>query len=310
MMYIHAMQDVHLAGIDLNLLVALDALLEERHVTRAARRLGLSQSATSHALARLRELLRDPLLVRSGAVLVPTPRALALAPPVRGILETIRSTLAGPSFDPASSVRTFVVATSDYFELVVMPLLVRELVRAAPAIDLVVRPAPEDFVAMLGGGRLDLVIGVSVPPGAESVHRRALFDDGFACVVRAGHPVLRRGLDLDRFAAMGHVFIAPRGTRGGVVDDALAKKRKVRRVAAMVPSFLAAPAIVAESDLVLTMPARLAERLAPAFDLRVLPPPLALPRFTVSAYWHERAHHDPAHAWLRARIVDVARTFA
>lgn len=310
MVYIGVMQDVHLAGVDLNLLVALDALLEEQNVTRAARRLGLSQSAASHALARLRALVGDPLLVRSGATLVPTPRAVALAPSIRAILGSIRTTLAGDAFDPMTSARAFAVATSDYFELVLVPGLVRDLARAAPGIDLLVRPVPEDVLGLLGAGRLDLVLGVSLAPGVQSIRRRRLFDDTFSCVVRSGHPVLRRGLDLERFAAMGHVLIAPRGSRGGVVDDALARRKKVRRVAAMVPSFLAAPAIIAESDLVLTMPARLAARLAPAFDLKILEPPLVLPRFTVSAYWHERVQHDPAHAWLRARVVEIAREIA
>ena len=303
------MHDVHLASIDLNLLVALDALLEERHVTRAARRIGRTQSATSHSLARLREILGDPLLVRSGAVLVPTPRAIELAGPVRAILDAIRRTLAGARFEPATASRTFSIASADYGELVVLPPLLEATARGAAGIDLVVRPAPADAAAELGTGGLDLVIGVAMMDGA-SIHRRTLFDDDFVCVVRARHPVLRRGLDLDRFCEMGHVFIAPRGTRGGVVDDALAKKKRSRRVVAMVPTFLAAPAIVAGTDLVLTMPRRLADRLAVAFDLRVLEPPLALPRFTTSAYWHERLQHDPGHTWLRGAIAGTARALA
>jgi len=310
MVYISGMHDVHLAGIDLNLLVALDALLAERHVTRAARRIGRTQSATSHALSRLRELLGDPLLVRSGSALVPTPRALELEGPVRAILETIRRILAGGTFDSRTAARTFTLATADYGELVILPPLLRRLAAEAPGVDLVVRPGTDELAAALGTGGVDLVLGVSPIGGVPSIHQRMLFDDGFVCVVRAGHPVLRTGLDLDRFVELGHVFIAPRGTRGGVVDDALARKKRTRRVVAMVPTFLAAPAVVAATDLVLTMPSRLAQRLASAFDLRVLEPPLTLPRFTISAYWHERMHQDPGHAWLRAAVVESVRALA
>jgi DNA-binding transcriptional LysR family regulator len=302
------MHEVNLASIDLNLLVALDALLEERHVTRAARRLGLSQPAASHALARLRELLRDPLLVRSGATLVPTPRASALVRDVRAILDSIRATLAGGVFDPATSTRHFALGAADYFELVVLPALVHALAVAAPGIDLVVRPVGGDAAPALGDGKLDVFFAVDALAGAAHIRRRPLFDEGYVCAVRAGHPVLRRGLDLDRFLQLGHVFIAPGGTRGGVVDDALARRKKVRRVVAMVPSFLAAPAIVASSDLIVTMPVRPAKRLASAFDLRLLEPPIALPRFTVSAYWHDRVQEDPAHVWLREQLVAVSRT--
>jgi DNA-binding transcriptional LysR family regulator len=304
------MQEVHLAGVDLNLLVALDALLETRHVTQAAKRIGLTQSATSHALGRLRELLGDPLLVRAGAVLVPTPRALELAPEVRAILASIRRTLSPAAFDPSTAARTFTIATADYIELVLLPSLVAELGRTAPLVDLVVRPPPEP--AGLATGELDLAIGVGVTD-APSIQRRKLFVDRLACVVREGHPVLRgRGrarrerpsLDLERFLGLGHVFITVYGTRGGAVDDALAKKKMKRRVVAMVPSFLAAPAIVAESDLVLTMPARLAASLAPAYGLRILEPPIELGEYEVTMYWHARMQRDPAHVWLRQLVAD------
>jgi len=169
---------------------------------------------------------------------------------------------------------------------------------------------PEDPVPALGEGKLDVLFGVGMLAGAAHIRGRQLFDDGYVCAVRSGHPVLRRGLDLDRFLQLGHVFIAPRGTRGGVVDDALARRKRVRRVVAMVPSFLAAPAIVASSDLIVTMPVRPAERLASAFDLRLLDPPIALPRFTVSAYWHDRVQEDAAHLWFREQLVAVSRTIA
>lgn len=301
------MHETNLAAVDLNLLVALDALLEERSVTRAAQRLGLSQPATSHALARLRELTGDALLVRSGARLVRTPRAEALQPAVRAILDDVRRALEGDHFEPASARRAFTIASADYGELVLVPPLLRILAREAPGVDLVVRPVPEEPAEALAAGRVDLVLGVEPGRGAPgSLERRKLFDDGFVCLVRRDHPVLERELTVERFAAMGHLFIAPRGTRGGVVDDALGRRGLERRVVAMVPSFVAAPALVAESDLVVTLPSLLAARLAGPFGLRALEAPVRLPRFTISALWHARSRRDPAHAWLRATLVRAA----
>jgi DNA-binding transcriptional LysR family regulator len=301
------MNDLH--AIDLNLLVVLDALLAERHVTRAATRVGLTQSAASHALARLRELLDDPLLVRGPrGALVRTPRADALAPALHRALEQVREALRGePSFDPATARRTFRIAASDYAELIVLPPLLERIARLAPAVDVWAVPLRDDPAPDLAAGDVDLSIGVwrarSWPSG---FYQRRLFDDRFRVVLRAGHPAAQQRLTLARYVALPHLLIAPRGTAGGYVDDALAEIGQSRRVAAAVPHFLVAPHVIAATDLVVTLAARVAAVVTEPFGLLSLPPPLELPTFTTAMLWHERAHHDAGQHWLRARILDVS----
>lgn len=317
------MKDVHdirtLVALDLNLLLLLDALLHEPHLTRAAAVVGLSQSAASHALARLRAHLVDPLFVRDRARLVPTPRAESLRAPLRHALDALAAALSPPApFDPATSRRRFTIAAADYAQLVVLPPLVARLSADAPGVDLAARDiGPVPLSDGLAAGDFDLAIGPpttvrsrpSARPAAGSLHERRLFSERFVCLVRRDHPRVGKRLDLDTYVELPHAFVAPRGTPGGIVDDVLAERGLSRRVALMVQSFLVAPWAVASSDLVIT----LAERLARAFQdqvpsaLRVLEPPLSLPRFAMHMLWHERQHDDPGHRWLRKILVDVCR---
>ncbi len=308
MVSMHGMNHRDLAGIDLNLLVVLDALLTECHVTRAARRVGLSQPATSHALARLRRLLEDPLLVRGpGGGLVLTSRAALLAPALRSALEGVAATLRGPpAFDPSTARHEIRIATADYAELVLLPRLAARLGREAPGVDLWSSDIPHDVGERLAAGAIDLILQVRGRSRYAGLYERPLFDETFHCVVRASHPIADKRLTLARYLALSHLLIAPRGQPGGVVDDALAALGKRRRVAMAVPHFLVAPHIVRESDLILTLATRLARLFAEPLELTVLRPPIALPSFTVSMMWHERAHHDPAHRWLREQIAAVA----
>ena len=306
------MHAVHLEGLDLNLLVALRALLAERHVTRAAARVGLSQPAMSHALARLRGLLGDELLVRTTSGMKPTARAEAMALPLERALEDLGRVLAAPeTFEPARSMRTFRIATNDYMELVLFPRLLARLWREAPGIDVRVRniePRPHEELAE---ARIDLAMGVSVqlatpePPQGTRVQR--LVSDRFVCVVREGHPTVKKRLTLDEFIALPHALVAPRGESGSVVDSALAKLGKKRRVAVEVPHFLVAPHVVRETDVVLTLAARVANSLGPLLGLRQLAPPIELEGFSMSMIWHDRQHADPAHTWLRGVIASVAK---
>lgn len=303
--------DVNLAGIDLNLLVVLDALLAERHVTRAAAKVGLTQPAASHALARLRALLDDPILVRGPrGQMVPTDRAVAIAPRLRRSLDDLRIALRGePVFDPATARRTFRLAASDYAELLLLPALVERLARDAPHVELHFTQVDHDPSGPLAAGEIDCAIGVwrdrTWPAGF--FHAR-LFDDTFRCLVRSGHPIAKRRLTLARFLELGHVLIAPRASRGGYVDEALERLGKRRRVAVMVPHFLVAPHVIAASDLVITLPARVARTFAAPFDLAVLAPPVELPGFTTGLVWHERAHHDAGQRWLREQLAAVAES--
>jgi len=308
MLYIVTMNDVHLGTFDLNLLVALDALLAERSVTRAAARIGITQSAASHALARLRTLTGDSLLVRGRDGMVPTVRAEAIGAPLRRALEDITGTLSSPlAFDPKTARLRVFIGTSDYSELVLLPGIMARLAREAPGVELRVLTLGDDPASELSSGRLDIVL---MPPplgeGAPGIRGQRILRDRFVCVARSGHPLAKRkALTVSRFAGAMHALISPWGMEGGFVDDALARLGLKRRVAVAVPHFLAAPHIVASSDLLLTVAERVAGALAGPLGLVVLTPPpeLGLTGFAISILWHERTHQDPARRWVRDVIV-------
>lgn len=299
---------------DLNLLIALDALLQEQNVSRAARRIGLSTPATSHALARLRAQLGDPLLVRAGQRMVATPRAADLRERVHAALAEALALLAPPPpSDPRTLARTFRLTASDHLLTIMGPALDR-LVRAAPEVTLHVAPSDRDEPARLRDGTLDLAIGVyDYTPYSElptDLRIQQLFEDRFVCVVRAGHPRVGRTLTLAQYAALDHVQVAPRGTTGGYVDELLAAHGLRRRIGRAVPYFLAALALVAETDYILTISLRLARRLAPRLGLRMIAPPraLGLEPYTIAQLWHPRNDRDAAHRWLREAVADAARS--
>jgi len=300
------MNNAHVVQFDLNLLLALNALLEEGNVTRAGERIGVTQSAMSHALARLRAALGDPLFVRVPGGMKPTPRAAAMAEPLSRALADLGRALAAPAvFVPANSRRRFVVVTDDYLERLLLPRIMSRIWEHAPGIDVQVVPVDTRLANDLISGRSDVIISVQGVvgklPGAFTQH---LFEERFVCLVRSGHPLARQKLTLERYVAFPHVLVAPAGKPGSIVDTALARVQLRRRVALTVPHFLAAPHIVAESDMVLTVGERLARGLGGAFS--VLVPPLKLPTFHVALYWHERNQIDPAHQWFRAQISEAA----
>lgn len=291
-----------LAGIDLNLLTALDALLEARNVTRAAQSLGLTQPAASHALRRLRELLGDELLVRTAGGMVPTPRALELRPAVRAALEAAEVVLrAAPAFDPATAERTFVVNMVDQAAFLLMPPLVERLSREAPRVRIEIRPGPVDVLAE----DLDLLVGLFRTRPAN-VRDEPLFREEFACVIRKGSAASRGRFDLDRFLSLPHLLVAPRGAPGSPLDDTLAKAGHKRRVVLTVPHFLVAPHVIARSDLVWTAPARLAKAFAAQLPIVTREPPFRIEGFRVAMRWHQRLDRDPGLAWLREMLRAVA----
>ncbi len=301
--YMRTMNRVH---VDLNLLLAFEALLEERSVTRAAARLGLTQSALSHALGRLREHLGDPLFVRGPTGMVPTPRADALAGPVQEALTTIRGALDARPFDPATARGVVRVETTDYTAFVLVPALTARLRAEAPGLDLHVSTTPSDGLTELASGTVDVVITRPLVGDVRGgLYQQVLLEDHFECVLRAGHPAADR-LDLDAFLAWPHVLVAPRGQTGGVVDTALAARGLTRRVAVLLPHFLVAPHIVAASDAIVTLASRVARRVAAPLGLVLRPPPLELPGFAMAMVWHERTHRDPAARWVRARVAEIA----
>jgi DNA-binding transcriptional LysR family regulator len=307
----HASHD-ELRAIDLNLVLALDALLAERHVTRAAERLGITQSAASHALARLRDLLGDPLLVRgSRGTMLPTPRAAELAPAVHRVLDDLAVVLRGQVFEPATATHTFRIGCGDYVELVLLPRLVARLAQLAPGIDVWVHSVGDWGDEELAAGKVDLVIApprrATRPAGS---YEKVLFEETFTCVMREGHPLAGARMTLPRYATATHVMVAPRGTPGSIVDDALARVDRSRRVAVAVPHFLVVPFIVASTDLVATLPTRVAAMLAGPVGLVRTPPPIEIAPFQLAMAWHERMQADVRHRWLRDQLVAVAREIA
>lgn len=297
---------MRIAGIDLNLLTSLDALLEEKNVTRAARRLGVSQPAASHALRRLRELLGDPLLVRTTTGMTATPRALELRGMVRTAIDAAEAVLRpAPSFDPATAQRTFSVVMVDQAAYQLLPTLVERLAREAPGIRLDVRPSPAGrFVDVLADD-LDLTIGVFLDAPA-GVRDEPLWHEEFVCVIRRGCAAARGPFDLDRLVSLPHLLVSPRGLPGSALESALARHGRTRRVGLTVPHFLVAPHVVASTELVWTAPRGLARAFADQVPLAIRDPPIPLAGFTLTMRWHQRLDGDPGLAWLRSMFHEVA----
>lgn len=291
----------------LHQLRALAVLLEERNVTRAAARLGVSQPALSHTLRQIRARMGDPLLVSGRGGLVRTARAEALHDQLGRLLRALDASLAGGSDeDPASWRLRLVLGTWDGFPLTVLPGVLTAVARAAPNLELDLRPVPpEGSAAALQDGRFDLAVEVR-PSTAPGLKQRAIAEDHFVCVARADHPAIGEALDLDTYCSLPHALISPQGEGATVVDNALAALGRSRRIALRVRFFALAPLIVAQSDLLLTAPASLCTFMADKVALRTLTPPLRLPTFRMHMVWHERNERAPANRWLRERIAEEA----
>lgn len=294
------MNDINLSTLDLNLLVALDALLRERSVTRAARRCGIGQSAMSHGLGRLRALLGDALLVRDGRQMVPTPRGAALQEPLAALLADVRRLLAhGDDFDPATSTRRFRLVCPDLVAAA-LPALIEVVGREAPGVDLAVRAPVGAMADALRAGGDDLGLGPPPRDGAGLMQRVA-GAVGWTVLMRAGHPAAD-DWGLDAWLRWPHVVVGTGDGAPGLVDDALAAVGHRRRIGLVVPGFLTAPLVVARTDALFTAPAPFVDALAAPLGLARRPPPIALPRVPVVIAWPERLHGDAGHRWLRERV--------
>lgn len=293
---------------DLTLLVVLDALLEERSVTRAAARLALTQPTVSGMLARLRTLFKDPLFVRTQRGLLPTPRAQALAPSLKQWLADASLLVAGRSFEPASAVMTTSLAANDYFQSALIVPFLKRLRHNAPNMRVAVRPSQTDRVGeMLANGELDLNIIASSENTSFDLPSRLLYNDRYICAVREDHPLKpTRKVTLDQFCSYPHVLVSPtEGRFVGPTDHALAKLGRTRNVALSLSSFLILPDILQTDDLIAVVPERALDgRMS---GLRTFVPPVEIPPFSVIALWHPRLTEDPAHRWLRELLVSVAK---
>jgi DNA-binding transcriptional LysR family regulator len=298
---------MNLRTFDLNLLRVLDALLDQPQVSSAARRLNLSQPATSAALARLRSAFGDPLLVRTGNQMRATALAQALQPKVRRLLVEIGQALEGPAdFDPAVSERCFRVAANDYAVAAVLSPLLQQLQRRSPGIVLEILPLEDAFEQRLANDDYDLAIRDRWSM-RSSRRLQTIFKEEFVCIARRDHPRLSKRPTLDQFLSEAHVLVSPNGRSPGVVDKTLERFNRNRRVAVTVPHFLAAPAIVARTEYIMTIARRVALQFAQLYALRIFPPPIPLRGFDVVMAWHPRSESDAGVTWLKDQVLQVAR---
>jgi DNA-binding transcriptional LysR family regulator len=293
-------------ALDASNLVALHVLIEERHVTRAARRLGITQSSMSHRLSRLRATLDDPLFVRSPRGLLPTPRTQAIAAPLADALRALEAVVIPPNrFDPGTSRYKLSIAMPDVLATLA-PLLIAALAAEAPFFDLRLAPIVPSLSEALANGEPALALA---PTGFVSgrVITRPLGEVRFGVVGRKGHPALRRALNTERWLAYGHVVPRLGNQHGNAVDEELARQGLRRRVALEVPSFLAGLFVLPSSDLLMNAPIQLVAEAVKQLGLATREAPIRLPRVRVSLSWHERFQQDLAHRWARERVFDVAR---
>lgn len=305
MVYIVTMREVDLRRIDLNLLVALDALLKEKNVTRAAQRLGMSQPAASRALGRLRALFADALLVEGPGGYVLSARAEELRPRLGSILAGVGEMLEANAFDPAAATGRIRLLMPDLQAAVLAPHLLARLAREAPSLDLDIAALGTDGFGALERGDADAMVAL-VDDAPAGIQRRRLYDEELVTLMRAQHPALSRKLTLERFLALDHIVVSVTGLGAAPVDEVLARMGRTRRVKLRVPNFFAAVEIAAHSDLVMTLPSSLARAAADMRGLVSLPPPLDLGVFTMSLAWHARQQDAPRHIWLRRAVVAAA----
>lgn len=293
--------------IDLNLLIVFDAVFRERNVGRAADALHLSQPAVSGALARLRDALQDPLFIRTRHGMVPTRRAVDLAPVVSNALSSLRDAVnADVEFDPATEERTFTVLMSEIGQILFLPRVSEHIRNVAPNIRLVVTQThPTSHLDSMENGEIDLAVGVW-PHLRQGVEQQSLFRDGWMCVARADHPKIGMKLSLDDYLSLEHVTVASASGGDGIIAKLLWQQgKRSRRIALQVTDFLAPPLIVAKTDLIATAPTTLARFYSEAANLKMVEVPLELPAIDLRIYWHKRSESDPGCVWLRNTMSEL-----
>ena len=300
----------NLRTFDLNLLLAFDVLMLELNVTRAAEQMFITQSAMSHILQRLRQQLNDPLLVKTPTGMKPTERALALIEPIRSLLTEMEQLIQPPlEFEAETSQRRFVLAATDYMELLLIPELSGLIDQFAPGIDLHIKRTESSLTsAQLENGSLDVVLGFkSVLNPPAHLHCEHLFSDQMACVVRQNHPLITKLPSLEEYLTVSHMLISRTGSNVGLIDQKLMEVGLERRIKLIVPHFLSAPLIVAETDMILSLPYRIAEQFKKIAPLEIFPVPIDLPCCQLVMIWHPLHDKDPAHLWLRDKITLIGR---
>ena len=301
-------------ALDLNLLPVFEALVRVRNVSRAAEELGMSQSAVSHALKRLRDFFGDPLFLKTGSGMQPTPRALQLLAPVQSVMETVRGELlVREDFDPASARRSFGICLTDMGGLIFLPRLVARLRLSAPGCTLRALQVPMHQVAgALESGEADLALGSlhSVP---EGLFQQQLFTRSFVTIVNRGNRTIGEVLSRERFFAMEHIVVSLSGrledAYDAVIDDGNAQGLEKRRIYLSTPHFLTVPMIIEQNpELIATVPRELATKFASYKSIRMVETPVSVPPFGIRQFWHPRFQHDAANGWLRALVKETFDT--
>ena len=297
----------NLRNLDLNLLLALDVLIAEASVTKAAEKLQMSQSAMSYALKRLRSLLDDPILVRTSRDMEVTPYAREISAAIRQVLTDIQNTLIERTpFSPDIAKEDFRIATSDSVEVTLGSDLLQKLTAQAPGIRIRVSSLDRGAVLdALDESTIDLFIGVDLPPKSWHV-KQVLYEETFVCVLDSRRPMTE--ISLDDYLERPHILVSFRDDFQGAVDQVLAQQQLTRHVVWSTAHFMAVPFLIANSDCVALLPGRVAHKCAESMGLKLLPPPIDVTGFTVSMFWHQRNTNLPQHQWLRSQLSEAAQT--
>lgn len=291
--------------IDIRLLQVFDAVYKSRSVSEAAVTLDLGQPAVSVALSKLRQHFGDPLFVRTSSGMEPTPFSAGLVRPVRAVLDALDVVMGHQNnFDPATSKRLFRICMTDISQLVLLPKLWEALNVAAPGIRIDVLPLSSEIAHMLESGEADLALGL-MPQLEAGFYQNVLFSQKFACMLSANHPRIQKELRLDQFAFENHAVVNSSGAAPLILDREISRMGITRKVSLNIPNFIGAALVVEHTDLILTIPERLADVLQGRSAVRIFPLPFQLPQYEVKQHWHERFHHDPGSRWLRRVIANL-----
>lgn len=299
---------MNLRSLDLNLLLVFDAVYNERSISKAAIKLHLTQPAVSNALARLRDRFEDPLFERNSQGMSPTPRAKVLVEPIRRALDILeRGLRSDEPFDYAHSDREFVIAVEDYGETVILPRFIDWLAETAPQVRINIRPEPSSQLeSELRDGTVDLALDYFAlsRPGYEC---QCLMIESLLSLSKKGHPAIGEHLSLDTYLKLRHIALAPRTRTTPMIDLALSKRGMKRTISVTVPHFQSMPVMVQTSDMICTMPRRMANLYADHFHLNVHTVPLRIPEFPVYLIWHDSLAEDAGHRWLRNHLIEFSK---
>ena len=299
---------MNIALVDLNLLVVFDAVMRERHVTRAAKRIGMTQPAVSNALSRLRHIAKDDLFIRASDGVVPTARALELGPPIRQAISLVENAFDPTTFDPKNSIDEFNIAISNYTASILFPQLARILEKEAPNINVRSKQLGDvDLLKELEAANIDFIIAGQQLQETENFISQDLYDEDFVCVMRKDHPLAKKKqLTVKEFSQSKHLMVATTGKAFGFVDYLLEAKGLKRRVAMTVNQFLVAPAIIRESNMILTVSKRVAERFR-LDSVKIFPLPLITNPLRLKLIWHKRTDTNVGNKWIRDKIINICK---